>query len=72
MVQCSLPTRQFTDKAQEAFNLLKEAFTTTPVLTHWIPDRPIIIETDASDYALATILSIFAEDGELHPMAFHS
>jgi len=63
---------QFTDKAREAFNLLKEAFTTAPVLTHWIPDWPIIIETDTSDYALATILSIVAEDGELHPMAFHS
>ena len=63
---------QFTDKAREAFNLLKEAFTTAPVLTHWVPDRPIIIETDASDYALAAILSIVAEDGELHPVAFHS
>ena len=63
---------QFTDKAREAFNLLKEAFTTAPVLTHWIPDRPIVIETDASDYALAAILSIVAEDGELHPVAFHS
>jgi len=36
------------------------------------PDWPIIIETDASDYALAAILSIVAEDGELHPVAFHS
>ena len=63
---------QFSDKAQEAFNLLKEAFTMAPVLTHWILDWPIIIETDTSDYALATILSIVAEDGELHPMAFHS
>jgi len=43
----------FTDKAQEAFNLLKEAFTTAPVLTHWVPDRPIVIETDALDYALS-------------------
>jgi len=35
-------------------------------------DWPIIIETDALDYALAVILSIVAEDGELHPVAFHS
>jgi len=27
---------QFTNKAQEAFNLLKEAFTTASILTHWI------------------------------------
>jgi len=32
---------QFTEKARAAFNVLKEAFTTTSVLTHWIPDRPI-------------------------------
>jgi len=43
-----------------------------PVLTHWIPDRPIVIETDTSDYALAAILSIETEDGELHPVVFHS
>jgi len=63
---------QFTDKAQEAFNLLKKAFTMAPVLTHWIPDWPIIIETDASDYALTAILSIVAKDGELHPVVLHS
>jgi len=30
------------------------------------------METDASDYALATILSIVNEDNEVHPVAFHS
>ena len=30
------------------------------------------METDASDYALAAILSTYTEDGELHPIAFHS
>src|SRR5882724_2504795 len=34
------------------------AFTTAPVLTHWIPETQITIETDASDYALAAVLSI--------------
>src|SRR6266571_2618345 len=63
---------QFTDKAQAAFNELKRAFTTAPILTHWILDRPIIIETDASEYALVAILSIITEDGQLHPVAFHS
>jgi len=29
-------------------------------------------KTDASDYALATILSIVNEDNEVHPVAFHS
>jgi len=30
------------------------------------------VETDASDYAIAAILSITLSDGEIHPVAFHS
>jgi len=30
------------------------------------------VETDASDYALAAILSIVNEDNEVHLVAFHS
>src|ERR1700723_4073617 len=48
------------------------AFLLAPLLTHWIPDTPIIVETDASDYAIAAILSIALLDGEIHPVAFHS
>ena len=55
-----------------AFNMLKLAFTTTPILAHWIPDAPQIIETDTSDYAITAIHSIRTPDGELHPVAFHS
>ena len=44
-----------------------------PVLTHWIPGSPLIIKTDASDYAFATILSMVSlMDNEVHPIAFHS
>ena len=53
--------------------LLKQAFTTTPILAHWIPGTVLIVETDASDYALAAILStISLTSGEIHPIAFHS
>ena len=48
------------------------AFTTTPILSHWIPDAPLVVETDALDYALAAILSTYTEDGELHPITFLS
>jgi len=54
------------------FKYLKTAFASAPILTHWIPDHPIIVESDASDYALAAILSIELENGEIHPVAFHS
>jgi len=30
------------------------------------------METDASDYALAAILSIMTKDNEIYPIAFHS
>ena len=30
------------------------------------------METDASDYTLAAILSIMTKDNEIHPIAFHS
>jgi hypothetical protein len=43
-----------------------------PVLTHWIPDAKIMLETDASDYALVAIFSVYTPDGKIHPVMFHS
>ena len=63
---------QFSDQAREAFNNLKKAFTSAPILSHWIPEAPIIVETDASDYAVAAILSNVNSDQEVHPVAFYS
>ena len=62
----------FTEECCSAFNMLKKAFTTAPVLTHWIVDTQITVETDTSDYALAAVLSIMTPSGELHPVTFHS
>ena len=61
----------FDDKCRSAFKTLKEAFTQAPVLHHWLPNHQLVVETDASDYALAAILSIIIND-ELHPIAFLS
>ncbi len=55
-----------------AFNELKQAFTHTPILTHWVPDQQLVVETNASDYAIAAILSIYLEDSEIHPITFLS
>ena len=62
----------FDSSCQDAFNSLKKAFTSAPILTHWIPNAQLIVETDASDYALAVILSVVNKDNEVHPVAFHS
>ena len=61
----------WTDKCQAAFDTLKSAFTSAPILVQWDPDAQVIVETDASDYALGAILSIVVQD-EVHPVAFHS
>jgi len=63
---------KFNSSCVDAFNSLKKAFTSASILTHWIPDAQLIVETDASDYALAAIFSIVNEDNEVHPVAFHS
>jgi len=71
LTQKDIPWK-FDSFCQDTFNSLKKAFTSAPILTHWIPDAQLIVETDALDYALAVILSIVNEDNEVHPVAFHS
>ncbi|HEV7736493.1 MAG TPA: reverse transcriptase domain-containing protein [Chlamydiales bacterium] len=61
----------WTEACQLAFDELKRSFISAPILTHWVPDAPIVVETDASDYALAAIISTYV-DGDIHPIAFHS
>ena len=56
---------KFTNDCCSTFNLLKKAFTSAPILTHWVPDAPLVVKTDASDYAVASILSIIGADSEL-------
>jgi len=62
----------FSEDCRRSFNVLKHAFTTAPILTHFIPDTPIIVETDSSDYTIAGILSITCADGEIHPVMYYS
>jgi len=62
----------FDDDCRIAFNILKQVFTSAPILMHWVPDTQLVVETNASDYALAAILSIMTKDNEIHPIAFHS
>ncbi|KAH0610986.1 uncharacterized protein H6S33_011413 [Morchella sextelata] len=57
--------------AQAAFEKLKTLFTSAPILVHFSPDRQTIVETDASDFAIAAILSQVI-DGKTHPVAFYS
>ncbi|MBW0592092.1 hypothetical protein O181_131807 [Austropuccinia psidii MF-1] len=61
----------FNEEALSQFQILKEAFTTAPILSHFNPSLPTIVETDASDYALGAVLSQVNDSGK-HPIAFDS
>ncbi len=69
------PTRKnhiffWSDKYKRAFLFLKDSFTSAPMLCQFDPDKEIIVETDASDYVSAGILSQREDRGSLHPVAF--
>ena len=56
---------------QQAFEDLKVAMATTPVLAYPKADCPFILDTDASDFAVGAVLSQI-QDGEEHPIAYGS
>ena len=63
----------WTPACQLAFELLKSQFNSASLLAHYHPDRQTIVETDASDYAIAAVLSqVDPADTLLHPIAFYS
>jgi hypothetical protein len=57
---------------QHAFDRLKKAFTEAPVLKPFDWTKDVIVETDASDYVSAGVLSQYDDEGVLHPVAFFS
>jgi hypothetical protein len=59
-------------EAFEAFEKLKAAFITAPILAQFDPDRETVVETDASGWCAGATLSQYDEDGVLHPCAFFS
>ena len=61
-----------TEAAEQAFDQLKLAFTTAPVLRHFDPLLPSTLITDASDYAFASILLQLDTEQLLHPISYYS
>ncbi|KAF8823142.1 hypothetical protein HHX47_DHR12000006 [Lentinula edodes] len=62
----------WTDTRQKAFDTLREAFISAPILALWTPDRPTRIEVDASGFATGGALMQKQDDGQWHPVAFRS
>ena len=67
-----IKTFEWTIEHQEAFNALKEALCTAPVLGYPDFTREFILETDASLKGLGTILSQQQKDGSIHVIAYAS
>ena len=55
-----------------AFQQLKHRFISVPILMHFDTEREIIVETDASDYVSAGIISQYDNNGVLHPVVYFS
>lgn len=64
-------TFQWNTSQQTAFETLKQAFTSADLLKHYDPKQQLVMETDASDTAIAGILS-YEDAGKLYPLAFMS
>ena len=62
---------KWTDDCEVAFCKLKKILVAPPVLKVVEPDKPYILQTDASELELGAVLSQL-KDGEEHPVAFAS
>lgn len=65
---------QWTEECQKAFDGLKQAFTDAEgtVLAMFVLGRRTVLETDASDFVTAAVLSQYDEDNILRPIAYLS
>ena len=61
----------WTTECQKAFEDMKQAFTSAPILAHYDPARETWVETDASDFVVSGVLSQM-HDNVLKPVAYFS
>jgi hypothetical protein len=62
----------FDHACQHAFEHLKERFISAPILRHFDPELPCVVESDSSDHVSAGVLSQYNKDGILRPVAYFS
>ena len=63
---------EFGTKQQGAFDEQIHKLTHAPILAHYDPKKPITIETDASKYVTAGIISQTGDNGIVRPIAYRS
>lgn len=62
----------WSQECEDAFQKLKNALQSGPILSYPDPDKPYILDTDASKTGLGAVLSQVREDGREHVIAYYS
>ena len=62
----------WSSKCESAMQQIKRAFQEGQMLAHFDPERKTLLETDASDFVTAAVLSQYDPQGVLRPVAFMS
>jgi hypothetical protein len=62
----------WTTECNNAFNTLKQKFTSAPMLSMPDTTKPMRLECDASDFATGAVLTQLESDGKHHPVAYLS
>lgn len=65
-------TIKWDEKKEQAFNDLKKALTSQPVLTAPDYNKPFVIQCDASDRGMGVVLCQKGETGDEHPVLYAS
>lgn len=62
----------WTEDCESCFKSIKDYLCSSPILAIYDPEKPVIIETDASYYGIGASLKQPQADGFLHPVAYFS
>ena len=68
----SAKTWSWGDSQEQAFCKAKELLSSSPLLTHYDPERPLVLSCDASPYGVGAVLSHCMEDLSEQPIGYAS
>ena len=68
----SATTWTWGDSQEQAFCKAKELLSSAPLLTHYDPEKPLVLSCDASPYGVGAVLSHRMEDHSEQPVAYAS